>query len=184
MRIGRVALCILLAWCNLPGPSCAEDFRLLSFGVRAGGTGVNVLGNKPPQDFQAFDVVTNFGLPWERHYDSGWWIGTRLMANAGALRAAGQTAFVASLVPVVVLGEPKGRFTLDFGAGGAVLSRHRFGVQEFGGPFQFALTLGVTVPLYDRLSVGYRFQHYSDATLYGSNTMGADLHMIEFTYRF
>jgi hypothetical protein len=70
------------------------------------------------------------------------------------------------------------------GAGGALLSRHRFGTQDYGGPFQFALTLGAGVPLSEHLGLGYRFMHYSDAGINGSNTTGADFHMVEFTYRF
>ncbi|XKE46946.1 acyloxyacyl hydrolase [Halomonas organivorans] len=69
------------------------------------------------------------------------------------------------------------------GAGAALFSRHRFGEQDFGGPFQFALTLGVGVPLYRHLGLGYRFLHYSDAGVNGSDTTGVDFHMIEFSYR-
>jgi hypothetical protein len=138
----------------------------------------------PPEDFQEYDAVATFGLPWRRYSESGWGAGTRLMASAGALRGAGETALVVSLIPVLALGSQDGRFTLDLGIGGALLSKHHFGTQDFGGPFQFALTLGVGVPLYERLQVGYRFLHYSDAGIYGSHTTGADFHMIEFTYRF
>jgi hypothetical protein len=73
---------------------------------------------------------------------------------------------------------------LDAGAGGALLSRHRFGTQDFGGSFQFALTMGAGVPLYERLGLGYRYLHYSDAGIHGSHTTGADIHMVELTYRF
>ncbi|WP_083235907.1 acyloxyacyl hydrolase [Halomonas caseinilytica] len=44
--------------------------------------------------------------------------------------------------------------------------------------------LGVRVPLYRRLGVGYRFLHYSDAGANGPDTTGADFHMIEFRYRY
>jgi hypothetical protein len=110
-------------------------------------------------------------------------MGTRLMASAGILRGVGETAVVASLIPELTLGSEDGRFTLDLGVGGALFSRHRFGTQDFGGPFQFALTLGIGVPLYKKLGLGYRFMHYSDAAVYGSDTTGADFHMIEFIYR-
>jgi len=73
---------------------------------------------------------------------------------------------------------------LDLGMGGALLSKHHFGTQDFGGPFQFALTLGDGVPLYERLGGGYRFLHYSDAGTNGSHTTGVDFHMIELIYRF
>ena len=111
-------------------------------------------------------------------------MGTRLMASAGVLRGAGENALVVSVIPELTLGSQDGRFLLDLGAGGALFSRHRFGTQDFGGPFQFALTLGIGGPLYRQLGLGYRFLHYSDAGVNGSDTTGADFHMIEFRYRY
>jgi len=177
-------LCVLLAWCIFPLPSWADDLRLHSVGVRAYVSGGTVLGEDSSEEFEEFDAVATFSLPWERYSESGWGAGTRLMASAGAFRGAGETALVVSLIPVLALGSQDGRFTFDLGVGGALLSKHRFGTQDFGGAFQFALTTGVNVPIYERLGVGYRFLHYSDAGMHGSHTTGADLHMIEFTYRF
>ena len=152
--------------------------------MRARFSEATVLGDVPPEDFQEYDAAATFALPWARYSGSGWGAGTRLMASAGALRGAGETALVVSLIPLLAIGSQDGRFTLDLGIGGALLSRQHFGTQHFGGAFQFALTLGISVPLYERLGVGYRFLHYSDASMYGSHTTGVDFHMIEFTYRF
>jgi Lipid A 3-O-deacylase (PagL) len=186
--MGMFRCCSLLTsllWCLLtPWPSRAEDLHLSSVGMRARVSGATVLGDVSPEEFDEYDVAATFVLPWGRYSESGWGAGTRLMASAGALKGAGETALVVSLIPVLALGSQDGRFTLDLGIGGALLSEHRFGTQDFGGPLQFALTLGVGVPLYERLGVGYRFLHYSDASIYGSHTTGADFHMIEFTYRF
>jgi hypothetical protein len=57
-------------------------------------------------------------------------------------------------------------------------------LQDFGGPLQFALTLGIEVPLYGHAAAGYRFMHYSDAGFYAPGTIGADMHMVELLYRF
>jgi hypothetical protein len=182
-RILNRGLCILLVLCIFPWPSRAEDLRLLSLGMRAGVTGLDVIGDESPEEFEEIDAVATFKLPWGLYSESGLGAGTGLMASAGAFRGSGETAFVASLIPVLTLGSQDARFTLDGGIGGALLSKHQFGTQDFGGPFQFALTLGANVPLYKRLGVGYRFLHYSDAGIHAHST-GADLHMIEFTYRF
>ncbi len=172
-------LCLLAPW-----PSRAEDLRLLSISMRGQVSGATVLGDVAPEEFQQYDAAASIALPWERYSRSGWGVGTRLMVSAGALRGAGETALVVSLIPVLALGSRDGRFTLDLGAGAALFSRHEFGTQNFGGPLQAALTLGVSIPLYKRLGAGYRFLHYSDASLYGTYTTGADLHMIELSYRF
>ena len=138
---------------------------------------------RAPENFKKYEVSLNFGLPWKSYSTSGWGTGTRLMASAGMLRAEGESGLVVSLIPELTLGSEDGRFTLDLGAGGALFSRHRFGTQDFGGPFQFALTLGVGVPIYKKVGLAYRFMHYSDAGVNGSDTIGADFHMIEFSYR-
>jgi hypothetical protein len=143
-----------------------------------------VLGEVQPEAFQEYDAVVSVGLPWDRYSQSGWGVGTRLLASAGALHGAGKTALVVSFIPVLALGRQDGRLTFDLGAGGALLSKHRFGQQDYGGAFQFALTLGLGVPLSERLGVGYRFLHYSDAGIYGGHTIGADFHMVELIYRF
>ncbi len=173
-------ICCLLA----PRLSHSENLRLLSFSIRARVSGSTILGDQQPEEFQEYDVAANFGLPWERYSTSGWGVGTRLMTSAGIMRGGGETALVVSIIPELTLGSEDRRFSLDLGAGGALLSRHRFGTQDYGGPFQFALTVGVGVPLYKKLGLGYRFLHYSDAGVNGSDTIGADFHMIEFIYRF
>lgn len=165
-------------------PSHADDWSLQSLSLRARVSEKTLLGDEAPEDFKEYDVSANLALPWERYAASGWGMGTRLMASAGLLRGAGDNALVVSAIPELTLGSEDGRFLLDLGAGAALFSRHRFGTQDYGGPFQFALTVGVGGPLYRRLGLGYRFLHYSDAGVNGPDTTGADFHMIEFRYRF
>ena len=157
---------------------------LLSVSIRSRFSGTDVLGDVAPEEFWEYDAAANFKLPWAWYSQSGWGVGTRLMASIGALYGSGETALVVSFIPLVALGSKDGRFTLDLGTGGALLSRQRFGTQDYGGLFQFALTAGVGVPLYKRLGVGYRYLHYSDAGIYGPQTTGADFHMLEIIYRF
>lgn len=183
LRVGIIVLIVFLCALFAPDPSYSDDFRLLNISVRARISGATVLGEQQPEEFQEFDVMATFGLPWESYSSSGWGVGTRLMASAGLLRGAGETGLVVSLIPGVALGSKDGRFFLDMGAGGALLSRYQFGTQDFGGHFQFALTVGAGFPVYKQLGLGYRFMHYSDAGVHGGDTIGADFHMIEFTYR-
>ncbi len=175
-----IFICCLLT-SNL---SYSKGLGLQSLSIRARVSEKTLLGDDATEDFKAYDVSANFGLPWKRTSTSGWGMGTRLMVSTGLLRGAGKDALVFSVIPELTLGRKDGRFTLDFGAGGALFSRHRFGAQDYGGPFQFALTLGVGIPLYKNLGLGYRFLHYSDAGVWGSDTTGADFHMIELNHRF
>lgn len=175
---------VVLACLLAISSSYADDLSVQSLSLRARVSEQTLLGDDAPEDFEEYDLSANVALPWESYSTSGWGMGTRLMASAGLLRGAGENAFVVSVIPEVTLGSQDGRFLLDLGAGGALFSRHRFGTQDYGGPFQFALTVGLGIPFYQQLGVGYRFLHYSDAAVNGSDTTGADFHMIEFRYRY
>ncbi|MDO6705531.1 acyloxyacyl hydrolase [Photobacterium sp. 1_MG-2023] len=179
---GRLLL-IFCGFCLSP-LSAAEILNLESLSIRARISEQTLLGEDAPENFEEYSVAANYGFPWQPYVSTRWAVRTRLMVSGGLLRGAGESALVISAIPEVTLGTEDSRFLLDLGAGGALFSRHRFGVQDFGGPFQFALTFGVSVPVYESLGVGYRFLHYSDAGLNGSDTTGADFHMIEFSYRF
>ncbi len=165
-----------------PAPSRADGLSVLSVGLRARIGEKNILGEPQPESFKAYDVVADIRSPWGWYSRSGWGLGFRLLGSVGALHAVGSTALVASAIPIVALGRQDGRFTLDAGAGVGLLSRQQFGVQDLGGPAQFALTVGLGVPLYRRIGVGYRYLHYSDASFYGPHNTGVDFHMLELTY--
>ena len=172
-------LCVLAPW-----PSHAADLELLSVGVRARVGEKNVLGKEQPESFREYDVVVSIQLPWKGQSPPGWGVDARLLTSVGVLQGAGKTALVASVIPVFALGRQDGLLTVDLGTGLALLSEHRYAQQDYGGHLQFALTFGVSVPLYQRVGLGYRYLHYSDAGAYGPYTIGADFHMIELIYHF
>lgn len=165
-------------------PQPPSKLSLLNVSIRVSVSSFDVVGSEAEEEFRAFDVAANFKSPWGWYSQSGWGAGLRLMTGASALNGGGDTGLVFFLLPLLALGSQDGRFTLDMGAGGALFSRRTFGTQDFGGYFQFALTVGISVPLFWRLGAGYRFMHYSDAAIYGPNHVGADLHMLELIYRF
>jgi len=172
-------LCVLGLW-----PRYAVALEWLNSGVRVRFDDKTVLGKKQPEVFREYDVFANLQLPWQHQYASGWGWSLRLLASAGIIQGAEETGFVASGVPVLVFGRKDGRLSADAGAGLAFLSRHRYALQDYGGPVQAALTFSVSLPLHRRGGIGYRFMHYSDAGLYGNHTTGADFHMVELLYRF
>lgn len=177
-------VCALL-W-GAAGTSHAGEGELFAVGLRGGLSvkGSSPLGEEQRRVFAAGDVFATWRLPWSWYDAAGWGVGTRFLASAGVLQGEGATAGVLTAVPLIAFGDRDGRVTVDAGAGGALLTRHRFGLQDFGGPFQFVGTAGLSAVLIHPLAVGYRFQHYSDGTIYGRDSRGVDLHMIEVTYRF
>ena len=73
---------------------------------------------------------------------------------------------------------------MDVGLGPGFFSNHRFGRQDFGGPVQIVGTAGVGFDPLPGFHAGYRFQHFSDAGIYGSSSLGVDMHLLELGYRF
>lgn len=171
-----------------PSPSRASDFELLSVGVRVRFSEMQVLGKNQKESFRGSDLVfTNRlpGLPWEGQVVSGWQIGARLLTSLGVIQGEeGHSAPLVSAIPVLAYVKQDGGIKVDFGAGLALFGKSVYARQDFGGALQFALTVGFSVPIHERIGVGYRFQHYSDGHAYGGDSIGVDFHMLELSYRF
>lgn len=165
-------------------PGTAAAYELLSAAVQARIGERTVLGQQSPESFIAYDLRTTWRTPLEHRFASGMTVGVWGLASLGVFEGPDNTAVAASAIPLLAVATDDARFNLDAGIGLALLSEHRFGDQDFGGPLQFALTVGLEAPLFGRIGLSYRFMHYSDAGLYGAHTIGADLHMAGLSYRF
>ena len=169
----------------LPSHSRAGEVLLESFQVRGGFSGGSPIGEEETENFYQGDVALSVRLPWQWEVGSGWIFRTRMLGSAGVLRGAQDTAGVFTFVPVdVAFGRKDGLVTIDMGAGGGLFTRQTFGIQDFGGPFQFVWTFGITSRFAGPFGAGYHFQHYSDATIYGSESRGTDVHLFEVIYWF
>ena len=143
-----------------------------------------VLGRSEDESFQQYDIIATLGLPWSLYGESGWGLTTQVMASVGALTGGGDTAFLTTLVPGFAFGPRDSLFSVDIGVGASLLSRNEFGRQNMGGPFHIVFTVGMRIPIYKAIGLGYRFHHMSDANLYGPGVKGVDTHMLEMTYTF
>jgi len=163
----------------------SAQLRLESLAVRGGLSGSSVIGEEQQTDFNQVDLALTARLPWEWNVGTGWIIKTRLLTSAGALRGSDETNGVFTLVPLdVIFGRKDGLISIDMGVGAALLTDYKYGSQNFGGPFQFVWTWGATSRFAGPFGAGYHFQHYSDATIYGSESRGVDLHLFEIIYWF
>ena len=180
----RLLLPLVFSALIVPDQVYADEISLLNLSFRTRISGATVLGDQQPEEFNAYDFSANFRLPWTRELDSDWELSTRLLTSAGILRGAGESGLVVSVIPGLAIGKKDRGFSVDAGAGAAYLSKYQFGTQDYGGPFQFALTVGAGLPVYKNFGLGYRFVHYSDAGIHGADSIGADFHMIEFSYWF
>ena len=178
---GSLALAALIS-----SPSFAEDQTLISIGPRIGfSEKTPLLGKQQKYFFHMTDVAAVLRLPWSWPLGtSSWNLETRLITSAGLLQAAGDSGLIMTVVPDLALNGWDGLVTFDAGAGAGFFSNYKFGMQNFGGPVQIVATMGVRVNPFVHAYAGFRVQHFSDAGVYGPNSLGVDLYIVELGYRF
>jgi hypothetical protein len=178
-----LTLSLSTAFCT---PSFAEGITLLSIGPRVGfGEKIPLMGKEQKYYFHLYDIAAIIKLPWSWPLgESTWSLDTRLIASAGLLTGANESGLMMTFVPGLGLNGWDGLVTFDAGAGAGFFSNYKFGAQDFGGPVQIVATMGVRVNPFSHAYAGFRVQHFSDAGLYGSSSLGVDMYIAELGYRF
>lgn len=166
--------------------SQAAESTLISIGLRGGFSNKTpLLGKQQREEFRSYDVDAIFRLPWRWPLGAGKWnLETGLITSVGLLEAAGDAGLMATVVPDLILTGWNEIISFDAGAGAGLFSRYQFGSQSFGGPAQFVGTIGIRVSPFTHSYAGFRLLHFSDAGLYGSNSLGVDLYIFEVGYKF
>jgi hypothetical protein len=179
---------ILTLWFStvLCTPSLAGDIALLSIGPRVGfGEKIPLMGKEQKYYFHLYDIAAVIKLPWSWPLgESTWSLDTRLLASAGLLTGADESGLMMTVVPGLGLNGWEGLVTFDAGAGAGFFSNYKFGTQDFGGPVQIVATAGVRVNPFSHTYAGFRIQHFSDAGLYESSSLGVDMYIADLGYRF
>jgi hypothetical protein len=63
------------------------------------------------------------------------------------------------------------------------MSDHALGTAQLSGAFTFDTDVGISANLGKKWSAGYRWQHFSNANIYGENP-SINLHAFDIGYRF
>lgn len=156
-------------------------FELISIGGRYG---TNAATDKEGA-MDRLDIFWTWRTPFSWEFTPGWDIGARMNASVGALYGQHETGAMGTLVPTLAIGDTGNKFALEGGVGVALLSKWEFGgVEDFGGPLQFILDVGVNFRVAKHFGMGYRYQHWSDGGIHGDDNRGVEMHMIEFSYRY
>jgi Lipid A 3-O-deacylase (PagL) len=180
LRFALLGLFVLL-----PEQSIAGDTTLLSIGPRYGFSGKTLLGKQQTYNFNLIDVAATFRLPWSWALgENPWSVETRLITSAGALYAAGDAGFMATVIPNMALSGWNGFVSLDAGVGLGLLGRAKYGTQDIGGHVQIVLTTALQIRPISHVFTGFRLQHFSDSGIYGRDAVGVDLYIVEVGYRF
>lgn len=167
---------LLIGWFVFSSTAIASDRHML--GLR-GGTS----DHRNDEDFQQYEVFGKWNLPWVWTLGSDWTLATYLDANAGLLNGGGDTGFVGSIGPGLYFRGLRDKISLYLGVNPTVISKHEYGDEDLGGPFQFTSHIGIGFRFTRHFAVGYRLQHMSNLVFYEENP-GLNLHMIEIGYNF
>jgi Lipid A 3-O-deacylase (PagL) len=156
---------------------CAEAQEYL-IGVRGGTSFEKDAGN-----FQQVDVFAGMYLPWSWGSQAGFNLKPRAEFSAGWLDNQGDSGFVGALGPVVELRRGKFPVALEGGVSLSALSRSNFPERNLGGWFEFTDHVGLDWRVSKRFTLGWRFQHTSNAGIYQRNP-GLNLQMVSAAYTF
>ncbi len=133
--------------------------------------------------FRKYEAFFEWALPWAWRPESGWVLASRLDFTGAALSAAGTTGFLGSLGPSLAVRKRGWIVGIDLGVSPAFLGEDRYGTEDLSGYFQFLTHGGITLLPIRNLSIGYEFQHVSNADIQQPNP-GLNMHNIEISYRF
>lgn len=170
-KILSFAAIIILVICRGKAQTCLV-------GVRGGTSFQNNAGN-----FQEVDAFGGMYLPWLWGSQDGLHLKPRVEGSAGWLDNRGDGGFIGTVGPVLEL--RKGRFplTLEGGVSLCVLSRSDFPDKNLGGWFEFVDHVGLNWHITDKIILGWRYQHMSNAGFYRRNP-GLNLQMLSVSFAF
>lgn len=135
------------------------------------------------EDFNQGEVFVARLIPLSFASNTNLSLAVSLEGSAGILSGASTQGFVGAVGPGLAAGLLDGRLVIKAGISPTIISQDQFGDEDLGGPVQFTSHAGLAFKVYSGVSVGYRFQHMSNAGLYHHNP-GLNLHMIEFAWWF
>ena len=179
----------ILKWCLILGALAGVPSALHAAGGQAGmeiesvGVRAGYAGQSETDTFRQAEAFAIWKLPWRWQLGGAWQLQTRLDVSAGWLRGNDADAFVATGGIGLLLDRERFPLALDLGCSPTVMSRDNFGGRDFGMPLQFTSHAGLAWNLGKHFSLGYRYQHMSNAHL-SSHNPGLNLNMFSASYRF
>lgn len=169
-----MAVCFFAA----ASPSRGESFRLDSVGARGG-----LSLNQGTREFYEGEVFSNWDLPWAWDLGKGWHLQSRVELAGGWLGDVGKDAAMGTLGPAVALSWGRLPLTLSGGVGPTLISRHEFAEANLGMALQFTTHAELEWQFAPHWSLGYRFEHISNADLSPHNP-GLSMHLLGLSYHF
>lgn len=159
-------------------PACQIKAQNYLVGVRGGTSFESDAG-----EIQQADLFAAKYLPWIWGSGNRLTIKPRWEASVGFLHDNGQQGFVGTSGPILELRAGKFPVTLEGGVSLTALSRYEFPDRDLGGWFQFTDHVGLNWHITKQFTVGWRYQHTSNAGICRRNP-GLNLQMLSASYAF
>jgi lipid A 3-O-deacylase len=177
MSIVGTRIAILIVVVLSASPAVADTVKWNTIGIKAG-----IADSRSVEFFSKSEVYATFSLPWVRTSPSNWIHGAFIGVNAGALTGE-DTAFLGSAGIGLFNVSPNQKFVITVGFYPTYLSRFKFKTEDFGGTLQFTSTIGFSYNFSHSMTIGYRFEHMSNANIHDENP-GLNTHSLELGYHF
>jgi hypothetical protein len=174
----RLGILGLTATIFLFTSACRSEAQNYLVGVRAGSSFEGDAG-----EFQEVDAFGGVYLPWLWGKKDGFNLKLRVDASAGCLIDRGEEGFIGSLGPALELHEGNFPVSIEGGVSLTGLSQSNFQDRDLGGWFQFTDHIGLNFRITKHVTLGWRFQHISNAGIYSSNP-GLNQMMLSTSYSF
>lgn len=171
-------LLIGILYVSITGFAKGDDIKYRTLGLRLGISNIN------EKDVRSLELDANIGLPLNyKVYDNpDLYLKPKLNFSAGGLKQDDDFGYLLTFSGGLALFAYDKKIILDLLGGGALLTEEKVGGHNFGGNFQFAAHGGLGYKITDRVLVGYRFYHLSDAGIFDGN--GLNRHILELSYYF
>lgn len=106
-----------------------------------------------------------------------------IMTAIGVLDGEGDTAVYGHIGPSAEISFGSSPVSLIISSGPSLYSEDEFGDYDIGGPIQFTSAIGFKWYVCEKWTIGYQFQHISNAHIYDPNP-GIDMHAFNIGFRF
>ena len=155
----------------------SEWLRHDRLGFRVGIDGEN------DADIESYEVYGVVATPWNWDLRNKRKLSFEFEWSGRVLDGEGETAGLFKVAPQLRFRTPELPVDIVASSGPSLTTEDEFDDLDLGGAFQFTSTVGIDWEINESWTVGYRFQHISNAGIYDEND-GLNLNTLSVDYRF
>lgn len=134
-------------------------------------------------DLVSYELFGTIDTGWTWNLSDSIQLDLDIETAIGGLSGEGETAVYGRIAPVAEIHFGDFPVSIVLSSGPSLYSEDTFDNYDIGGNFQFTSSLGLNWEFDDAWTIGYRFQHTSNADIDSPNP-GLDMHTVSIAYTF